>query len=67
MKRFLLELFARHDWTVSHAGRYCTICARRDIEEVEQNEWGDSLEWRCIDDGDMRKHWPRVALAASSQ
>lgn len=64
MKRFLMELFARHDWTNSGNGRHCATCGRRDMEQFEQSELSDSMEWHCVDQGDIRKHWHR-ALAVN--
>lgn len=57
MKRFLMELFARHKWETSGEARQCIICARREVLEFEQDEFRDGYDWQCADPGDVARHW----------
>lgn len=57
MRKFFRRLFVLHHWVVSEPVRHCTICGRREIEEMEQSEFADTLEWNCFEAGDVAKHW----------
>lgn len=57
MTRFLMELFARHDWTATEETRYCTVCHRREVAQFEHDEFADSVGWACVDEGDVMLHW----------
>lgn len=63
MKRFLMDLFARHEWSFSEPERQCAICGRLDVLEVDQDEWGETFEWIRIVRGDATRHWAAVVPA----
>jgi hypothetical protein len=57
MRNFFKRLFVRHQSEVFEPVRHCTTCGRREIEEMEQSEFADTLEWNCFDPGDVTRHW----------
>jgi hypothetical protein len=57
LKKFFMDLFARHSWIVAGSKRHCATCGRHDIEQYEQNDFSTVLDWNCVVAGDVRKHW----------
>jgi len=57
MLDFFRRMFVRHQWVVFEPIRHCATCGRREIEEFEQTEFADLLEWKCFELGDITKHW----------
>jgi hypothetical protein len=57
LKKFFMDLFARHSWIIAGSQRHCATCGRHDIEQYEQNDFSKVLDWNCVEAGDVRKHW----------
>ena len=57
LKKFFMDLFARHSWTIAGTQRHCATCGRHDVEEYEQSDFGKILDWNCVEAGDVQKHW----------
>lgn len=53
-------MLTKHAWEVHDPVRFCTTCGRREIEQFEQTEFADGVEWECFEPGDLSKHWPRL-------
>jgi len=60
VRRFFAELLSRHDWLESGSIRRCAVCGRMEREELEVDEFQETLQWVTKIDGDILKHWPRV-------